>query len=625
MEVSPALPDRDDPVAELARERFGVAYLQPYQRLVVANILDAAGSGRDAAGGAEAGRLRQAVLLPTGFGKSLCFQLPALMLPGPTLVVYPLLALMEDQRRRLSSLGIPCALFRGGQDEEERREAEAMVEGGEAKIVITNPECLSQERLRRFLADARPSHVAIDEAHCVSEWGETFRPSYLELGSRIAELDPPALSAFTATAGPAVLEAVAASLFRGESYRIVEGDPDRPNLSYAVEPTLCPERTLLRLVERESKPLLVFCASREGTRMLARLLRGRIRGCDARFYHAGLEREEKTALEEWFFASDDGVLVATCAYGMGVDKKNIRTVLHFGPPRNVEAYLQEAGRAGRDGLPARAVLISPRPLPPPKPELQPRPPPTATETGAASGETARDARYRAFLGYAEGGTGCRREALLGILGAHSAAGTACSGCDRCDGSAREDPEGAREIMAFVKANPRRFDASAAVRLLAGGESEGAPPRCSGWGSMRGWREEEVLAALRAATLSGWAAERRRPPWKGRLQPLARRLGGAAPAAGTGRGRGGRRRGSGFPGLRLSLPPFLRRPVHEADGAKDRNDEYETDRDGDDAPIGDDPERCVEAVGHGSSREDDTTFREDAHALKKEGRGYIMGR
>ena len=573
----------EDPVAALAREKFGINGLQPYQRLVIANILDSIEAG-------EGGALRQAVLLPTGFGKSVCFQLPALLLPGPTLVIYPLLALMQDQKRRLAELGLGSALFRGGQDEGERRQAEAALERGEAKIIITNPECLAQERLRSLLAEMRPSHVAIDEAHCVSEWGETFRPSYLELGPALEALDPPALSAFTATAGPAVLEALGRRLFGGGAFRLIEGDPDRPNLRYSVEPSLCPERTLLRLAASLPRPLLVFCSSREGTRSLARLLREGLPGCDARFYHAGLERPEKRALEEWFFASEEGILVATCAYGMGVDKKNIRSVLHFGPPSSVEAYLQEAGRGGRDGEAAQAVLISPRPLPIRRGGSEGRGaagPATGGEP-AAQGGAGREARYRAFLGYAASAGGCRREALLGLLGGRGSEGLACSGCDRCEGRAREEPEGGPEIAAFLAANPRRFDRGMAAKLLAGRELEGVPPRLPGWASLSSWSEAEVAAALGAALSLGLARLRSRAPWKGRLEPPPR----------PGRAGklldlfffGGRGRGFGRRGLGGRLRAEARRarearpPIHQAHVAEDGPGQDDGEGRRDDAPV-----------------------------------------
>jgi len=248
-----------DPVTELASRRFGVEYLFPLQRLVIANVLDAA--ERDE-------RLRQIALLPTGFGKSLCFQLPALLLPGPTIAVYPLLALIEDQRRRLAAAGVACAVFRGGMPEGERTEAEAALASGRAKLVLTNPECL-RGRLLSFLSGLGPSHVAIDEAHCVSEWGETFRPAYLELGRAIEALSPRAVTAFTATASPPVLESVSRILFGGEPATLVDTDADRPNIHYSVARCLSRERAVESLVARLERPAIVFASSREGVQILA--------------------------------------------------------------------------------------------------------------------------------------------------------------------------------------------------------------------------------------------------------------------------------------------------------------------------------------------------------------------
>jgi ATP-dependent DNA helicase RecQ len=492
----------DDPVAAFARERLGIGYLYPYQRLAVANVLDAAAEGAEP--------LRQAVLLPTGFGKSLCFQLPALLLPGPTVVVYPLLALMEDQRRRLESLGVACAVLRGGQTPEERRSAEASVERGEARIVITNPECLASPRVLDFLERARPSHLAIDEAHCVSEWGESFRPSYLELGRVAQRLAPPALSAFTATASPVVLEAVARVLFGGSPYRALRGDPDRPNISYAVASTLCRERTLERLARSMARPAIVFCSSRDGARMAARLLRERLAEPEIRFYHAALERGEKKAVEEWFFASSAGILASTCAYGMGVDKRDIRSVIHLDAPPSVEAYLQEAGRAGRDGLPARAVLIH---VPGERSRLAREPDPM------------RRARAEAMLDYAESDSGCRRDRLLDLLGAAREGRPPCSGCDRCEAGnggpegalSAGGVEGAREIASFARANPRRFESDEAVALLLGAD-RGEPPRCALWGSLGGWDRLDAARALEAARRLGYIRECRAWPWKGLVAP-----------------------------------------------------------------------------------------------------------
>jgi ATP-dependent DNA helicase RecQ len=492
-----------DPVARLAKERFGLDYLFPYQRFVVANVLEACESGAEP--------LRQAVLLPTGFGKSLCFQLPALALPRPTVVAYPLLALMEDQRRRLESLGIACALFRGGMDKGQIAAAEASVEKGEAKIIIANPEIIALPRMRGFLKNARPSHVAVDEAHCVSEWGETFRPSYLELGRAIEEIDPPALSAFTATASPAVLKALAARLFGGAEYRLIAGDPDRPNLHYSVIRTLARERSLERIAREEARPLAVFASSREGVQLLARTLRARLGDDGIRFYHAGLEKPEKKRIEEWFFAEEGGILVTTCAYGMGVDKKNIRTVAHFEAPRSVEAYLQEAGRAGRDGLPSRAILISV--------------PGEGSSGSPTKDDAGREERRKAFLAYAASEDGCRRETLLDLLGCPREGRSPCSGCDRCDGSAFAAPEGESEIRAFVVANPRRFGRDEAISVLRGEGAVDEPPRCAHWGSMADWERSDISRALATAITLGSARERARAPWKGKLEAateLARR-------------------------------------------------------------------------------------------------------
>ncbi len=504
-----------DPVADLASSKFGIDYLFPLQRMAVANVLDAAeGEGPS----------RQLVLFPTGFGKSLCFQLPALLAPGPTVVVYPLLALMNDQKRSLEKRGIPCAFFRGGMDEEERRRECEAVTSGKAKIVITNPECLATPRLRGFLAGAKVFHLAIDEAHCVSEWGETFRPAYLELGKSVEAIAPAALSAFTATASPTVAAAIARHIFNGTPYSLVTADIDKPNIRYSVEPTLSPLHTLMRLVAEKPKPLIVFDQSRAGVRRLCEVIAGR-GGPEARFYHAGLEREEKNAVESWFMESEGGVLAATCAYGMGVDKRNIRTVVHFSPPASVEAYLQESGRAGRDGGPAEAILIRDA-WTVDRPEAK-----RVTGSEAPGPEAAlREERRRAFLAYGSA-PACRRETLHALMGA--ALDSPCSGCDTCDGGPRSAPEGLAELTRFFALNPGRFDSPQAVRLLGQekmeslgarredpsrdafvGESRhfkgfrGTPPTCAGAGSLSAWDEKDIRALIRSAAARGLLSAKR---------------------------------------------------------------------------------------------------------------------
>lgn len=306
----------EDRLLELSRERFGIADFHPLQRLAIANVMAAAAPGEGDEEGPEAPPSNQVVILPTGAGKSLCFQAPALLLDRPTLVLYPLLALMEDQRRRLDEAGIGTALFRGGQSEAERREEIEALRSGRAKIAIANPEVLASRPLRGQLAEIGVAHLAIDEAHCVTEWGETFRPAYLSIPDIIADLRPRATSAFTATASPTVLEAVTQRLFGEAPWRLVFGNPDRPNIRWSVVPTLSRSASLFRLLEGATRPLVVFASSRRGVERLAATIRTRRPDLDLRFYHAGLEAAEKRVVESWFFSSADGVLVTTCAYGL---------------------------------------------------------------------------------------------------------------------------------------------------------------------------------------------------------------------------------------------------------------------------------------------------------------------
>ena len=337
----------DDPAAQAALENFGIKYLFPWQRLVVGNIMDSYFSAKRR--GDEEGLLdcdgKQIVLLPTGAGKSLCFQIPAILMEGPTLVIYPLLALMSDQYRRMSEGGIKAAIFRGGQTAEERDENFRLLDGG-AKIIIANPEILSDEKLTERLKEYGISHIAIDEAHCVSEWGDTFRPAYLELGKILRTLDVPVVTAFTATASPEVLARISDVLFNGEAH-IVRSESDRPNIHYYVKKVASKKAAALVLAKTEARPMIIFCGTRSRTEDMAQELNTAFGAETAKFYHAGMERGEKTKIEEWFFSRKDAVLCATCAYGMGVDKKDIHTVVHLDPPQTAEAYIQEAGRGGR--------------------------------------------------------------------------------------------------------------------------------------------------------------------------------------------------------------------------------------------------------------------------------------
>lgn len=440
-----------DFVTEAARKAFGVKYLYPWQRLVIANIMDAANFSGDEDDDDGAYRGRQVVLLPTGAGKSMCFLVPSLLLGGPTLVIYPLLALMADQKRRMDDGGIESVVFRGGQSDEEREENFRKIKNG-AKIILANPEVLRNKSLVERLSRCGIAHAAIDEAHCVSEWGDSFRPAYLELGGIIKSLGVPIVTAFTATASPEVLSRVQEVLFGGETH-IVRSESDRPNIHYHVRNACAKKIEALRLVGTMRRPMIIFCSSRHGAEDMARDINACYGDGVSRFYHAGLEKSEKSEIEKWFFDSDDGALCATCAYGMGVDKRNIRTVVHLDAPKTAEAYIQEAGRGGRDGDVADAVLIW-------------SPADSVEFSKAAPGD-----RALAMKKFAEDGT-CRRQILLDALGAESAV---CSGCDICDERAamargekvrREKTDGERALD-FIARHKKQFTARALAPILAG--------------------------------------------------------------------------------------------------------------------------------------------------------------
>ncbi|POQ98489.1 hypothetical protein AU468_12925 [Alkalispirochaeta sphaeroplastigenens] len=494
----------EDPILDIARNRFGLDFLFPYQRLVISNILEAA-----AAGSEDALALgQQIVILPTGAGKSLCFQLPAATLPGITLVIYPLLSLMNDQARRMTSGGFSVVQLRGGQSGREREKALTRISRGDADFVITNPETLQNERIQQNLKRARVVHAVIDEAHCVSEWGDSFRPVYLTLGETLNRLEVPLVTAFTATAGDKVLARIRECVFpRGEA-RLIRGNPDRENISYRVQPCLSlahglrsifslatPDdvRSLWKPGQNLALPAIVFCRTRRETRLYAALVASVLGEDQVIWYHAGLDTSEKEAREHRFFESSRAVLCATCAYGMGVDKGNIRSVIHTYLPDSVEAFLQESGRAGRDRERAQSILLAD-----PRAEAEYR---RDRATGAAS-----LVQHMAF------GTTCRREPLLEAMGTVSQG--ACSGCDRCEEeeappavathpSTAETPA-ARAVLGAVASRPGQFTVSEWVRILRGRASWQercrGTPRISRFGALRHWSDHEVSQALEGLTL-----------------------------------------------------------------------------------------------------------------------------
>lgn len=490
-----------DPIAQLVSSVFGIPYLYPYQRLVIGNILDAMETAR------EEKVFRQLVLLPTGSGKSLCFQLPSLLIPGLTLIVYPLLGLIADQHRRLEERGIKSVTLKGGMKQSEREAVFKACLDGQTRLILANPEILITPDCLAFLEKAKIGHFVIDEAHCVAEWGDSFRPAYLELARPMAAARPRVVTAFTATASPSILKRIAELLFDQEPYGLIAGQADRPNIHYTVLPSISMRHTLRQTVMASTKPLIVFVQSRKAAELLAEDLHLCFPHLDSRFYHAGLEKAERTELESWFLHTPDGILCATCAYGMGLDKADIRTVIHFGAPASVEAYLQEAGRAGRDGKDAEAILIAPE---------VPLEPKAATETldPAVSGlEIQRRMRKKVMVDYASGKGGCRRSYLLTAIGGPGASETSCSGCDRCAGSAREVAEGTTAIVTALKRHPRRFNEQGLAAVLTDRPGPSLAPER---GSLASWQEEEIMEALELLIRNRVVHKMRRGPWRGRM-------------------------------------------------------------------------------------------------------------
>jgi ATP-dependent DNA helicase RecQ len=292
----------NDPIDRVAKQNFNINYLFPYQRLVISNIIE----GQD-----------QIVILPTGAGKSLCFSIPAAFLDGPTLIIFPLLALMSDQARRLEETGLGVKILRGGQSKAERDAIFKACTAGKVRFLISNPETLIQDAVIDRLPTLKISHMVIDEAHTVAEWGDSFRPTYLKLREIKEKAKITQLSAFTATASEHIMSRLVEILFEGLTPHIVKAVPDRPNIKYSVHPALSKDHELRMLIPEIEKPAIIFCRSRTSAEMTAKLLARSGPDTPAKFYHAGLSKEEKADIESWFFDSDDGVLASTCAYGMG--------------------------------------------------------------------------------------------------------------------------------------------------------------------------------------------------------------------------------------------------------------------------------------------------------------------
>lgn len=353
-------------------------------------------------------------IMPTGGGKSLCFQLPALAMEGTALVVSPLISLMKDQVDTLLANGIPAAFYNSSQQPEERQAILQKLEKNEIKLLYIAPESLGQ--IDFLIAKGRISLFAIDEAHCISVWGHDFRPAYQQLGNLKLRFPDIPIIALTATADKATRMDVLKQLNIPQADTFISSF-DRPNLYLDVRTGRNRKRQIYRFLEgRENQSGIIYCLSRKNTERLASDLTAR--GYDAQAYHAGLSAEERTTVQENFLTDQTPIIVATIAFGMGIDKSNVRWVIHYNMPKNIEGYYQEIGRAGRDGLPSDTLLFHSmgdvfllRKF--------------AEDSG---NEEIQLAKLERMQQYAES-LNCRRRTLLGYFGEYLEKD--CGNCDNC--------------------------------------------------------------------------------------------------------------------------------------------------------------------------------------------------